>query len=331
MSGKGRGALGEAPGVLRFVTLNLWGENGPHQRRLDLIGQELERLAPDVVALQEVRDVPGQLPNQAETLARRLGYSHAFAAATEWGGGVEGLAIVSRFAVLDRADRRLPYATDTEVRVVLWALLDGPTGGVWFHKTHLSYRQHEGREREDQVLALDEQIAARAAGNERPQILMGDFNTVAASDEIRWLCGLTTLAGRRVFYQDAWETARAGEPGITWARRNPFRARMNWLRPDRRIDYIFVTAPRRDGRGTVRDARVVFDQPDGDGVYPSDHFGVVSDVQIAPDATLSDPTGAAPGNPTGAAPGTPTGAAPATSPAASLSPTSPPAPSVKKA
>ena len=99
--------------------------------------------------------------------------------------------------------------------------------------------------------------------------------------------GWATLGGRRVFYQDAWATARAGESGITWARDNPFRARMNWLRPDRRIDYIFVTAPRRDGRGTVRDACVVFDQADADGIFPSDHFGVLADVQVTPDADAS--------------------------------------------
>ena len=68
-----------------------------------------------------------------------------------------------------------------------------------------------------------------------------------------------------MFYQDAWATVRGGEAGITWAGHNPFRARMDWLRADRRIDYIFVTAPRRDGRGAIRGAAVVFDQPDVEG------------------------------------------------------------------
>ena len=58
---------------------------------------------------------------------------------------------------------------------------------------------------------------------------------------------------------------------------------MNWLPAERRIDYVFVTAARRDGRGTVRDARVVLERPDADGVFPSDHAGVMADIQIAPD------------------------------------------------
>jgi endonuclease/exonuclease/phosphatase family metal-dependent hydrolase len=279
------------PQTLRFATLNLWGDNGPHELRLDLVAKELERLAPDVIALQEVREVSGRLRNQAETLARRLGQEHVFAPSSTWGGGVEGLAIVSRFPILESKHRRLPHATDSEGRIVLSARLDGPRGGSWVHTTHLSYRQHEGQLREDQVVALDEEVTGCIASSGEPQILMGDFNTVAESDEIRWLCGMTSLGGRRVFYQDAWSTVHPTEPGITWARDNPFRARMNWLRSDRRLDYIFVTAARRDGRGTVRDARLAFNQADPDGVYPSDHFGVLADVQMAPDQITQEQKG----------------------------------------
>ena len=76
--------------------------------------------------------------------------------------------------------------------------------------------------------AVDEAITAHK--NDNPQILMGDFNAVPHSDEIRWLSGLTTLGGRRVFYQDAWDVLHAGLPGYTWARANHFTSRMGWLR-----------------------------------------------------------------------------------------------------
>jgi len=273
------------PGVpasdcLRVVTLNLWGENGPHEHRLAQVAEELGRLRADVILLQEVREVPGRLPNQADTLARRLGFHRAFAVGTEWGGGVEGLAVVSRFPIGESDDHRLPHATATEGRIGLSARLDTARGPLWVHTTHLSYRLHEGVEREDQIQAMHAEVAARAAVTDLPQILGGDFNTAPEADEIRWLKGMTTLRGRRVYYQDAWAAVHPAEPGITWARQNPFRARMNWLPDDRRIDYIFVTAARRDGRGVVRDARVVFDRPDADGVFPSDHFGVLADVQV---------------------------------------------------
>jgi endonuclease/exonuclease/phosphatase family metal-dependent hydrolase len=286
-AGWGRAPAVGAPQSVRVVTLNLWGENGPHERRLDLVSDELGRLEADVIMLQEVREVPGRLANQADTLARRFGFQRAFAVGTEWGGGVEGLAVVSRFPIGESDAHRLPHATETEGRIGLSARLETPGGPLWVHTTHLSYRLHEGLEREEQVQALHAEVAVRKDATELPQVLAGDFNTVPEADEIRWLKGLTTLRGRRVFYQDAWAAVHPGEPGTTWARRNPFRAKMTWLPDDRRIDYVFVTAERRDGRGTVRDARVVFDQPDADGVFPSDHFGVVADVQVVATAGAS--------------------------------------------
>jgi endonuclease/exonuclease/phosphatase family metal-dependent hydrolase len=39
---------------LRILTLNVWNEEGEVRRRLALINRELRRLAPDIVALQEV-------------------------------------------------------------------------------------------------------------------------------------------------------------------------------------------------------------------------------------------------------------------------------------
>ena len=57
---------------LRAVTLNLWGEQGPLERRLQLCIEQLRELNPDVVALQEVREVPGLLRNQAEMLGEAL-------------------------------------------------------------------------------------------------------------------------------------------------------------------------------------------------------------------------------------------------------------------
>ena len=34
------------PGVLRFLTLNLWGENGPWQQRMEVFADGIAALAP---------------------------------------------------------------------------------------------------------------------------------------------------------------------------------------------------------------------------------------------------------------------------------------------
>jgi endonuclease/exonuclease/phosphatase family metal-dependent hydrolase len=270
---------------LRFLTLNLWGENGPWEARLDVVSDKLAGVLPDVVALQEVREVPGRIVNQAELLAKRQGWNHVYAPATEWGGGTEGLAIISRFPIGAHDFRALPHSLDTEGRIVLSARIDSDFGQIWTHTTHLSFREHEGRKREDQVLVVDEVVQAHK--NDAPQVLMGDFNAVPHSDEIRWLSGLATLGGRRVYYQDCWDLIHPGEPGYTWARENHFRERMYWLRADRRLDYIFVTPTRRDHRATIHEARLMFDEPmvlgSGERLFGSDHYGVLAEVQVQPE------------------------------------------------
>jgi endonuclease/exonuclease/phosphatase family metal-dependent hydrolase len=271
-----------ASSTLRVATLNLWGEQGPHERRLALAAAGFAGITPDVVALQEVRAIEGRLPNQAATLAQRLGLDYVFCPATPWGGGQEGVALLAR-TILTADSTELPGATDTERRVVLMVTCETAAGPVNVYTTHLNYRLHDGLTRERQVLAIDDFI--RAHPSDRPQILMGDFNATPAHDEIRFLRGQTTLAGRRTYYQDAFARLHPHDPGTTWAVRNPYTDRLHWLEPDRRLDYVFVTPERSDGRGLIHLCRIVLDQPDADGVFPSDHFGVMADVQLTPRAT----------------------------------------------
>jgi endonuclease/exonuclease/phosphatase family metal-dependent hydrolase len=267
-------------GTLRIVTLNLWGEQPPLSRRMQLAIEGLRALNPDVIGLQEVRQVPGSVENQAETLARALDFHHYFEAATPWGGGDEGLAILSRHPIRDRRVHELPHAVPTERRLLLGTTLGTPDGDVGFYTTHLNYRLADGGKREDQVVAIDGYVGA--IESELPRILVGDFNATPDSDEIRFLRGLHTSAGRRTFWQDAWERRHGHAEGFTWARANPYTARLRWLERDRRLDYIFVSPMKRDGRGVVLDCRIVLDRAAADGALPSDHFGLFAEVQLSP-------------------------------------------------
>ena len=264
--------------ALRCLTLNLWGAEPPLQRRMELVAAALRELKPDVVGLQEVREVPGQLPNQAETLATAAGYDHVFVPAMPFAGGQEGLAILSREPILEHVAFGLPHAQPSERRILLSARATFETISLWVHTTHLNYRLAHGKQREDQVQAIDSIVAARAG--DTPSVLMGDFNARPEADEIRWLRGLVTLSGRRTYYQDAWDRLHSGECGWTCARANPYTTGLAFLEPDRRIDYIFVTPMRRDGRATVRSCRIVLNQPAADGVYASDHFGLLAEIQM---------------------------------------------------
>lgn len=267
---------------MKIVTLNFWGNEPPLDRRLDLAARQLAALAPDVVCLQEVRPLDGKAGRTtADVLAERLGMRAHYCVACEFPGGQEGLAIVSRSEPTETRSLVLPESRPDEGRLLLSAKLDG----IWVHTTHLHYRLDDGVAREQQVLAIDH--ALRTLGRDKtdaPQILCGDFNATPDSDEMRFLRGLTTLAGRRTHFQDAWlrlhrEPGPGDGPaqGITWSSENELTRPLRSLDIDRRIDYVLVTSRKKDGRGTIRDCRVVLTDRE-DGICASDHYGVYAEV-----------------------------------------------------
>lgn len=282
------------PARVRLVTLNLWGNQPPLDGRLALAARQLQALAPDVVGLQEVRPLNGRDgPTTADYLAEKLGANVVYETSLTWRdddffaghpGGQEGLAILARHPILEHRVTRLPVARRTEKRILLSALIDLPGGPIWCHTTHLHYRLDDGVARERQVVAID--CALKAIADACPpgqvQLLCGDFNATTDHDEIRYLRGFTTLAGGRTHYQDAFARAHPKADGHTWSSENELTRPLRSLDIDRRIDYVFVTTRRKDGRGTVLDARVVLDERHPDGYCASDHYGVLAEVQISP-------------------------------------------------
>jgi endonuclease/exonuclease/phosphatase family metal-dependent hydrolase len=267
---------------VRFATLNLWGTRPPLDRRLEVAAAGLAEA--DVVLLQEVR-VAADIPNTAERLAALLGGWHvAYAAGTRGEAGTfgpgstageEGVAIIARDPILESRSVELPEAKPDERRVLLSARI----GPVWAHTTHLHWRLLDGVARERQVLAIDMAIAAIRDQDADPvHVLGGDFNAAPDCDEIRFLRGRHTLDGRRTYWQDAWRVVHGEQPGWTWTRKNPMTEWLKFLELDRRIDYLFTRQERRDGRGAIREARVILDTPSEDGVWASDHFGVVAEI-----------------------------------------------------
>jgi endonuclease/exonuclease/phosphatase family metal-dependent hydrolase len=258
----------------------MWGTNEPLEARLELARSQLAALDLDAVCVQEVRPLAGgDKRTTADEIADHLDFAVAYRVATRWDDGEEGLAILSRHDILDVQSTELPERRSEVGRILLSARIDHPVAPLWIHTTHHHYRLDDGMARERQVLAVDRAIAEIG---ENPQILCGDFNAVPDADEIRFLCGLTTLGGRRVHYQDAWDRLHPGEPGITWSGDNRHTEPLRFLDVGRRIDYVFVTSRRKDGRGRIVDCQVVLDNRDADGNCASDHFGVLADVVVAP-------------------------------------------------
>jgi endonuclease/exonuclease/phosphatase family metal-dependent hydrolase len=268
---------------LRVLTLNIWNKSGPWDGRLPLIRHALAALEPDLVGFQEVLRLESAHICQAREIAEGLDYEVAFAPALDVGNGlVLGNAALSRHPIVDSWHTSLEVERPDDGRSLLHALVRTPYGDVPFFVTHLSWRFHEASVRLRQARAIAAHVKARASIAGFPPVLVGDFNADADSDEVRYLTGRAVIEGESTYFADAYAW-RGEPPGHTWHPRNPFTEPA--FGPARRIDYVFVRGPDERGRGRVLDASVVCDVATAAGVFPSDHFGVLTDIQATPDVS----------------------------------------------
>lgn len=259
--------------TFRAATLNIWSRFGPWEERLAAIREGLRTVAPDVIGMQEVLRFDGF--DQAALVSEGLGYHVAWAEASENHGFPVGNAILSRWPIARSERIALPDGGSDERRSIVFAEIESPYGKIPFFCTHLNWMLHHGHVRQLQVRAVAEAVAARAPIGGFPPVVVGDFNAEPDSDEMRFMRGLTGLGGPCVYFADAFHVAGDGSAGVTFSKRNPFAEPLR--EPERRIDYVFVRGPDDAQRGEPKDARVCFDQPH-DGVFPSDHFGVITTI-----------------------------------------------------
>ena len=278
---------------LKIATLNIWNKSGPWLKRLPMIREELARLSPDVVGFQEVLrlgagDKASSSPesDQAIEIAEGLGYQIAFGSAADYASGLQfGNAVLSRHPILASQNFALPGAESGETRALLYAAIGTPFGELPMFVTHLNWKLHHGCVRLSQVRFIVARIFELAPVDDAklPPVLVGDFNADPDSDEIRFLRGLHSVEGKSVYFADAWSYAGDGGGGFTFDRKNRFAALAH--EPPRRIDYIFVRGPDRKFRGEPLETRLAFasERPDVEGaLWPSDHFGVVSELAAEP-------------------------------------------------
>lgn len=263
---------------MRVLTFNVQNRSG-EPRRTGLINEGLRRLAPDVVALQEVMD--------AEHLAELLdgtglhgthqtdvlGYEPEFA--DKYGG--TAIATRDEHRLIEAADQSLPGDP------LPWYALVADIGDQLLIAPTSSWRLDAEAARERQALAivgLDERHRLRL-----PTIVAGDLNAAPEASSVRFLTGLQSLDGRSVHYLDAWAVAGDG-PGYTWSTDNPLAAEeiaqlVGQRVHRRRIDYVLIGSAHEhpDGRAEIVTAEPALDRP-VDGVWLSDHAGVLVELAL---------------------------------------------------
>jgi endonuclease/exonuclease/phosphatase family metal-dependent hydrolase len=173
-------------------------------------------------------------------------------------------------------DLRVTSRTAGFACTTLVAEVDAPLGPLVFANHVPSWQLDFERERELQALAAARELEQLAAG--RHVVLAGDFTADPQSAGVRFLTGRQSLDGTSVCYRDAWESVHGEEQGATFTPANSLVSDWDW--PFRRLDYVLVRCGEHGGPTLeVTHCERFLDEP-VDGVWASDHFGVVADLEL---------------------------------------------------
>jgi endonuclease/exonuclease/phosphatase family metal-dependent hydrolase len=267
---------------MRVLTYNLLAyQHADGARRSDVVRAELARLRPDVIALQEVTRTAGH--DQARDL---LGPDFTIVDHPGASDDGVGACLAARWPVgaVHTLDLHVgPDADGLPWAAAVAAEVDGPLGPVLVVHHKPNWQLDREHVREAQAVTTAEFV--RDLTGDRPDlpvVLLGDFDAGPEQASIRFLTGRQSLAGTGVRYEDAWDAVHPGEPGHTFSPRNPLvLAGEMALERGRRIDHVMVRSGRHGPPLDVADCRLVLDGP-VDGVWASDHFGVLADL-VRPD------------------------------------------------
>jgi len=266
-------------GVVRVATLNLWGKHGAWDERRSVLVDGLRQLRPGIIAFQEAVVTDGY-----DQVADLLGASYHVAHQAGREADGTGLSIASRWEMGEVWEETLhvTYRVDPSEIAVVEILVPGPLGTLLFAHHNASWQLGFEHERELEAVAasrlVEHMLGEREVGY---VVLAGDFNAAPDSASVRFWHGLQSLGETSVCYRDAWESTHPVDPGHTFTPRNPLvTGGDNWpLELGRRIDYVMVRCVDHGPTLDVTACERMFDEP-VEGVWASDHFGVVADLAI---------------------------------------------------
>ena len=192
----------------------------------------------------------------------------------EWHDTWSGLGILSRFDAFRTETLPLPDHPDDGERIALlgrWAI----GGDLVIANVHLTHLRDQDELRAEQFASLLAHPWLNLPGT--VTLIGGDLNTRPAGlDRFR-----AVAAPRRL--TDTFEAAGGDPDRITVPVGQSGR-------PGACVDFLLLVEPGDGANLTYSGAAVVLDWPDPDGVYPSDHYGIMVDLDLT--SADEQPTGA---------------------------------------
>jgi len=251
---------------LKILTLNTWQERGPWQERWEIIFAGLKSYSPDIVAFQEVFNM-----KWADEVQKRSGYPHLVKSNHD-----SGLIFLSKYPVKKSECIILKTKSTYEdyLRYCHFALFVIGKKRLNGFNTHLSWQLLDDETRLKQVEEIRSFEALKSIGGwfhfgaPRSAFIAGDFNSSSNKPAIESV---------KSVWDDTFAIANPLDDGLTWNYTNPFAERARARMPERRIDYIFTS---QLIKGAIGSSKVVFDQPDSNGIFASDHFGVMTEIEL---------------------------------------------------
>lgn len=278
--------IGDQRGALRVLTLNLWQRYGAWADRRSVLISGLRELQPDIAAFQE--SIKNEEYDQISDL---LGSTFHIVHQENRDPQGMGVSIASRwpFGAVHELDLNVTARCGGFPAGTLVAEVQAPdpVGSILFVNHFPHWQLNFERERELQAVAAAQFVEEQVQRSSRQVVLVGDFDADPEASSIRFWSGRQSLGDISVCYRDAWGSTHPDDPGHTFTpassvvkeevvkNMRPFR---DW--PFRRIDYIFVRFGAHGGQAMdiVACARI-FDKP-VDGVWASDHFGLITDLAM---------------------------------------------------
>lgn len=167
--------------TIKFMSYNIHIGNPPSQPStvvdMEAIAKVINTAKPSFVALQEVdrfTDRSGKDLDQAAKLAELTGMHYQFFKAIDRSNGEYGLAILSKYPILEFKQVALPVVAGTgaEMRTAGWVRVQLEDGSdMVFATVHLDHISDANRE-----LQTREMLKAMKSYQKYPIILGGDFN-----------------------------------------------------------------------------------------------------------------------------------------------------------
>ena len=250
---------------LSVLTYNIWFDNQNWPARFAHMLSEIRELDPDIIGLQEVIQRQN-LDNQAQMMADSLDFYYYFSSVDPPTSSTRfGNAILSRYPIEESNWRALKPLTD--YRTAAHIRINAEGNIIDIYNTHLHNAAVNTHIREEQILDLLDFIDQTTA-NEFI-FITGDFNANPDWEEME------------LIYEDFKDVY----PVFHENHLDPEHGTLNYHlgHQQRRIDYIFFNM---DKIATLipQSAQVVIDEPDDNGIYGSDHFGVYATFEILSDA-----------------------------------------------